>query len=325
MRFLELSRYALCSCVAAAMLAGCGGLQPPIGAPAMPQTYAARNASWMLPEAATQDLLYISNEGRTITVYTYTGGRRVGTLRGFQQTQGECSDSAGNVFITDYASDKIVEYAHAGVDPIRSLTEPPYSGPYGCSVDSFRGTLCVANMQNESISVYSRFKTKPRVYSMKDLVSGIATCAYDERGDMFVAGANPSDDTSTFAYLPHGSMKFVSVQPGGSSYMWFGVVSVQWDGKYWEIASDAAVRYTIESNGQAIYEGETDLPGIFSEAQAWIVHFPNHRWRRGTQIVAANEEIHGSVNYWTYPGGKPIGSIDGIDGPFGATVSLAPR
>jgi hypothetical protein len=39
MRSLGLSRYALCSCVAAALLAGCGGSQPPIVAPgAMPQS-----------------------------------------------------------------------------------------------------------------------------------------------------------------------------------------------------------------------------------------------------------------------------------------------
>ncbi|MGB7049503.1 MAG: hypothetical protein WBD57_14355, partial [Candidatus Cybelea sp.] len=38
----ELSRYALSSCAAAAMLAGCGGLQPPLGAPgAMPQSRAS--------------------------------------------------------------------------------------------------------------------------------------------------------------------------------------------------------------------------------------------------------------------------------------------
>jgi len=33
MRSLDLSRYALFSSVAAAMLASCGGSQPPIGAP----------------------------------------------------------------------------------------------------------------------------------------------------------------------------------------------------------------------------------------------------------------------------------------------------
>ncbi len=39
MKSLRLGRYALCSRVAAAMLAGCGGSQPPIGAPgAIPQS-----------------------------------------------------------------------------------------------------------------------------------------------------------------------------------------------------------------------------------------------------------------------------------------------
>ena len=326
------ARYALSIGATATLLAGCGGSHSLIGAPgAMPQSPALQSqsaqrddhsGSWMLPGAKAEDLLYVSNEGHTVKVYTYPKGTRVGTLSGFQQAQGECTDFAGDVFITDYATDKITEYVHGSVKPVRSLLDPQ-QGPYGCSVDYFSGNLCVANWRNESVSVYAPLKKKPRVYSTKGLVSGIATCAYNERGDMFVAGANPSDDISSFAYLPNGSTQFVIVQPGGSSYMWFGVVSVQWDGKYWEIAEDRAVRYTVEPNGQAIYKGETDLSGVFSEAEAWIIQVPGQRALQGRQIVAANEEVKGSVNYWTYPGGKPIGSIDGIDGPFGVTVSLA--
>jgi len=47
MKSIDLGRYALSSCVVAAMLAGCGGSQPPIAAPgAMPQSraVAARDA-----------------------------------------------------------------------------------------------------------------------------------------------------------------------------------------------------------------------------------------------------------------------------------------
>jgi hypothetical protein len=56
MKLSDFSRYALTSC-AAALLAGCGGSQPPIGAPgAMPQTsaltmHAERGKSWM-PEGS---------------------------------------------------------------------------------------------------------------------------------------------------------------------------------------------------------------------------------------------------------------------------------
>jgi hypothetical protein len=52
MKSLDFSRIALCNGVAVALLAGCGGSQPPIGVPgAMPQTsasarHAERGMSW---------------------------------------------------------------------------------------------------------------------------------------------------------------------------------------------------------------------------------------------------------------------------------------
>ncbi|MGA8474385.1 MAG: hypothetical protein WB681_04900, partial [Candidatus Cybelea sp.] len=89
MRIWDFSRSVFGIC-AAAMLAGCGGSQPPIGAPgAMPQTsaittHAAQGTSWMLPGASSQDLLYISSNDRgSVYVYSYPQGSLVGTLTGF--------------------------------------------------------------------------------------------------------------------------------------------------------------------------------------------------------------------------------------------------
>jgi hypothetical protein len=80
----DFSRSAFGICAAAAMLAGCGGSQPPIGAPgAMPQssanaTHAAHGGSWMLPKerVASPDyevsgpLLYVTNyTSNSVTVY----------------------------------------------------------------------------------------------------------------------------------------------------------------------------------------------------------------------------------------------------------------
>jgi hypothetical protein len=86
MRSLDFGRYALTSCVATAMLAGCGGSQPPIGAPgAMPQTAAIttraeRGTSWMLPEAKTDDLLYASNQygygPNGVFIFSYKRGKQ---------------------------------------------------------------------------------------------------------------------------------------------------------------------------------------------------------------------------------------------------------
>ncbi len=47
MRSLGVGRYALSSCVAAALLAGCGGLQTPTGGPgAMPQSVRTATSSY---------------------------------------------------------------------------------------------------------------------------------------------------------------------------------------------------------------------------------------------------------------------------------------
>ena len=72
------SRSALCASIAAALLAACGGSQPPIGAPgAMPQTRsivtrAAHGQSWMLLKATSKYLLYVSDTGsKVVDVYSY--------------------------------------------------------------------------------------------------------------------------------------------------------------------------------------------------------------------------------------------------------------
>jgi len=55
MTIAELYQYPVSICAAAALLAGCGGSQPPIGAPgAMRQTSAIRNArrSWRVVDVA---------------------------------------------------------------------------------------------------------------------------------------------------------------------------------------------------------------------------------------------------------------------------------
>ena len=81
MTSLGLSRYALTMGVAAAMLAGCGGSQPPIGVPgAMPQTHAiverSDHAKWQSLRAAVKDawsgdLLYVATAGGDVYVLSF--------------------------------------------------------------------------------------------------------------------------------------------------------------------------------------------------------------------------------------------------------------
>ena len=119
MRVLGFSRYALTSCVAAAMLTGCGGSQPPIGAPgAMPQTSAIatrseRGKSWMLPGASSGDLIYATGGCGGTCVISYPDMKLVGDLP--DSGVAICSDAQGNIFLPK--DGKVVENAHGGTLP----------------------------------------------------------------------------------------------------------------------------------------------------------------------------------------------------------------
>ena len=144
----ERSRFALVVCVATALLGGCGGSQPPIGAPAMPQSRAiaqdgARGKSWMLADAKNSDLYYLADE-YSVVVFNYAG-KRVGAIEQLI-SPGVCSDSHGDVWITSQGA--ISEYAHGGTTPIAELTAPPSYQTVSCAVNPTTNDLAVTLSPN---------------------------------------------------------------------------------------------------------------------------------------------------------------------------------
>ena len=142
MRVSTVLRIALCTTgIAVALLAGCGTLQPSIGAPdRMLQTRATtadadRSESWMKPNAS-KALLYFDDDITNDTyVYDYPSGKLVGKLTGFHDPQGMCVDPKGDVYITNPQYGLLFEYAHGGVKPI-NIYERPGVGLNGCSVSA---------------------------------------------------------------------------------------------------------------------------------------------------------------------------------------------
>src|SRR5580692_699200 len=113
-------RFTVSSCMAAAMLAGCGGSQPPIAAPgAMLQTAAIathvdRDKSWMRNSTridsrttykVTPQLLYVTNVGyEDVTVYQAKANDRepVETISdGLVIPTGACVDGQGTLYVTN--------------------------------------------------------------------------------------------------------------------------------------------------------------------------------------------------------------------------------
>jgi hypothetical protein len=329
--------YALSSCAAAAFLAACSELSLPIGAMQQAGAVATRSESWMLQEAKGKDLLYIANtdsgarDTGTVTVYTYPQGELVGDLKGFTVPQGLCVDKAGDVYIVNSYGGDIIEYAHGGTKPIKTLTDTGL--PYGCAIDPKTGNLAVTNWcdgpqgscySKGTVLIYKDARGTPKV--LTDPYTAIMYyCTYDKSGDLFVDGVAKIYDIG-FAKLPKDSTQFQNMEltlpnkpqaPGG----------LQWAGRY--LAASAI-------DGNAVYEYQ--LTGD----QGKLVHVtPLKKIPNGSgtnqfsisgqtvvaELITSDRYPNGRVYLFNYPaGGKPTEAIvQSINGPEAATISPAEK
>ena len=324
MKSSAFSRYALNSCLAAGLLAGCGGSQPPIGAPgAVAQTstlatHADRGTSWMLPEAKSENLLYVTNL-RDVTVYSYPQGKLVGKLKDFYVALGECVDAQQNVWIGDGNDNSEVQYAHGGSKPRRVLKN---IAGIGCAIDPTTGNLALTTQGGE-VLVYKHASGKPLTYR-DPAVTEFWFCGYDDRGDLFATGSDYSDQKNfELVELPKGgsSLEIVKVNqtityPGG----------VQWDGKHLAVGDSAVpVVYELTIRGRrGIRVGTTPL----GKPAKFVYEF----FVDGHTLIAPNNYFKGSrsasdVLYYDYPGGgSPQKNITkGMDSNEAAVVSSATR
>ena len=322
MKISASSRSVLNSCVALALLAGCGGSQPPISAPgAMPQnsaiaTHAEHGKSWMLPEAKNEDLIYVMNGCGGTCILSYPKGKLVGELTGVYGNA-DCSDSKGNVFIS--GGTEVVEFAHGGTTPIATYSIAYYPAT-GCSVDPESGSLAVVN--EGWVSVFPPGSQNATSY---DTHIEASFCGYDNAGNLFVDGFDGPN--SALSELPKGASAFEKLtldQSVGAPGQ------VQWDGQYLTYESDNAAQSTISrlsiSGSSAEVTGQTRLKKI----RRWLWQ----SWIYKDSVIApySNRGAHGNIlGIWKYPGGSSIkvvtkfGDYDRKTFSFtGATISIAP-
>jgi hypothetical protein len=319
MKNLDSSRHALSACAAVAILTACGGSQPPIGAPgAMPQTpaiatQAGRGKSWMLQEAASEDLIYAPGECGGTCVLSYPDLKQVGALG--TGAAAICSDAQGNVFLS--AQSTVTEYAHGGTVPIATLTLP-HGEAWGCSVDPMTNNLAVV-FKGTSVAVFSNESGSPVVYSTKLSAS---YCGYDNAGNLFVSGYNVQ--AHAISELPQGAEKFTILSVKGE----LGEPGqIQWDGTYMAYEGRTPVRIARLSISGSVVKvvGETLFAGTRRRVaeQSWIY--------QGNILLPYGKKVENlnKMAVWAYPQGgraeETFKAPRAYGHSFGSvTVSVAP-
>ena len=107
------------------------------------------DASWVLPEAKSRDLLYITRPYH-VEIYTFPQRRKVGVLSiDSELLYGECTNAAGDVFVTD-AGYGAYEYRHGHTAVIASIYNPIYDS-HACSIDPLTGDLAIASFSGKKV------------------------------------------------------------------------------------------------------------------------------------------------------------------------------
>jgi hypothetical protein len=298
MKSFGLGTYALSGGVAVALLAGCGGSQPPIGAPgAMPQTsatatHADRGKSWMLPSTSSRDLIYATGGCGGACVISYPDGKTVDSITIGGGVVGDCSDSAGNVFITN--NNQVLEYAHGGTTPIATL-DLSGDNATGCAVDPMTGNLAVVYRgSGADVAVFADAQGQPMLYT-SELDSEF--CGYDDDGDLFVSGYN--SDEPDLSELLNGSGAFSPLSIKGKIG---NPGRVQWDGKYLTYESRTAgsvkiARLTVAGSSATVVGTTRFKGGIRNAYEPWIY---------GNRIIvpySTRGQYANEIGVWAYPGG----------------------
>jgi hypothetical protein len=326
MRFFDLSRYAVSVCIGAAMLASCAGSQMQTGSLTPSQSNSTLQgpigeASWMAPDAKTQDLLYVSDRSDgSVYVYTYPAGKLKGRLLNVRAS-GLCSDKNGDVFIPQ--GNAILEYAHGGTRPIAALRNPLGAAFQFCAVDPTTGNLAVSggSYPHNGVAIYTNAKGSPRIYGAGDLNGSYWSCAYDDEGNLFAESTTRSLGVNLLE-LPKGGNRFSNIAWKGMRPAHLG--PIQWDGEYLAVESRQSggsatiFRYSMSAR-QATLVSEAALKGAGMPLQLWI---------HGAQVVVPNQGLSGfgsaAVMFYGYPaGGSPTSMVKGAREPQGVTISPA--
>lgn len=298
--------------ISGGLLAACGS--QPIGSPrAMLQAqamtmHAERGASWMLREAKSEPLVYISY-GPSVGIYAYNG-KQVGSLGGLANTLGLCSDGQGDVWVTN--GGELLEYTHAGTIPIAEVFTPGYEAASGCAVDLTSGDLAVSS---RDLLVYKNASGTPQVYADPDM-SFFAYCGYDNEGNLFVNGAKGRRSAVQLAELPSGGSALGTIKLQNRIER---VGEVQWDGQYLAVGDSLGhVVYQLSvSNGRATTETTTHF-------YHWRLHNVEQSWILNGIIVFPFSKRE--VGFWKFPAGNKLAHSFIINAYTrgGTTISAAP-
>ncbi len=289
------------------------------------------------PAGDTRGPLLFVSDSTTAMVYIYqlSTVKVVNTVTGLTDPQGECSDTKGDVWVTDAGVDSIYELSHQGRLE-NTLTGTAY--PVGCAWDPTTGNLAVMSLfgsgsgsgSHGAVTIYpKRARGSSHQYQNPEQYY-YNFGGYDTNGDLFFDGRSESG-AFMLSELPKGAKTALTIAIRGGTIYYPGMV--QWDRTNKElIVGDqscggtytASCLYAIQiANKGGTIESTIDLQNSTGGQICDLIQGVIYKGK----LAGSDNDICGSspstTYVWTYPaGGAPTLSNSSTDStPVGAAVS----
>jgi|HubBroStandDraft_4_1064222.scaffolds.fasta_scaffold00006_149 hypothetical protein len=298
-------------------------------APAHPD----RRASWISPELARakSPVLFVSDSGTAdVYVYSLPALKVIGTVTGFSQPQGECSDNKGNVWVTDTRAQTIYELDHHG--RLENELSDTTGYPAACAWDPTTGNMAVMdifgiNSSSGDVLIYTKGSQTGRFQNTKQFFYNFGS--YDASGNLFFDGR---DENGNFilSELSKGAKSPHTLSVSGGTIYFPGMV--QWiTTKHDLLIGDqscgnvyVSCLYNVAvSKSAATITGKINLEDASGGSICDLIQGVKY----GNAIAGSDYNFCGSspssTNLWPYPGGgSPTNQNAGTDlVPVGAAIS----
>lgn len=201
-----------------------------IGSGPMGKVHPNHHKSWISPAAAGAPRLFFASDSGTNSVYVYRlpGFALVGTLTGFSEPQGECSDNKGNIFIANTGTSQVYQYSRTGT--LLATYSDSLGYPVGCAWDPATGNLAVTDIfdfaypYSGDVLIYTSPSSTPT--QLRNPAQYYYYFAgYDTSGNLWVDGR---DASGAFILSYCGASSCSTINLSGGTIYFPG--AVQWDG-----------------------------------------------------------------------------------------------
>jgi len=277
--------------------------------------------SWVSPDAARAPRLLFASDSGTNNVYMFTmpDFTLKGTLTGWNEPQGECSDKNGNVWVTNTNATQIVLLSRSG-SVIGSLSDPD-GYPVGCAVNPTNGDLAVTDIFDFSeaggVLIYHNGSGTPTRISHPAQYEYFFD-GYDSSGNLYVDGFSYPSFTFTISVLPSGSSSMTTASISGTQPLFPGMVQWYRVGNYLAVGDqDASAVYWYSVSGTSLtYTGETSLSSATDLVQG-VIAANNQKYLAGGDAAGATE----SRWMWDAGGAPTNQNASTVLEPIGAAIS----